>query len=122
MSHVYLIESCVQPTLEGGDGEGREWVLVNKLNPKLYKWTRGDVVVFKCVHYWNVSIFHACGCSTPRLPIVFSPHQDTVKSIRRLLALDGDWIIAPHTSEVAHVPQVRMNGRLTSGVLREAQH
>jgi len=74
-------DNTMQPTLEGGGDEWREWVLVNKLSPKLFRWTRGDVVLFN------------------------SPHNDSVKSIRRMLALDGDWVIAPHSNEVAHVPQ-----------------
>jgi hypothetical protein len=31
----------------GHEDEGREWALVDKLSPKLFQWTRGDVVVLE---------------------------------------------------------------------------
>eukprot|EP00242_Pyramimonas_sp_CCMP2087_P014110 CAMPEP_0198213174 /NCGR_PEP_ID=MMETSP1445-20131203/28719_1 /TAXON_ID=36898 /ORGANISM="Pyramimonas sp., Strain CCMP2087" /LENGTH=64 /DNA_ID=CAMNT_0043887785 /DNA_START=493 /DNA_END=684 /DNA_ORIENTATION=- len=60
-------DNFMQPTMVGHEHEGREWALVDKLSPKLFQWTRGDVVVLD------------------------SPHTASVKSMRRLLALDGDW-------------------------------
>eukprot|EP00238_Polyblepharides_amylifera_P004214 CAMPEP_0196596744 /NCGR_PEP_ID=MMETSP1081-20130531/87649_1 /TAXON_ID=36882 /ORGANISM="Pyramimonas amylifera, Strain CCMP720" /LENGTH=134 /DNA_ID=CAMNT_0041921877 /DNA_START=362 /DNA_END=763 /DNA_ORIENTATION=+ len=67
-------DHLMEPGLEVG-----EWLLVDKLSPKLYHWNREDVVLLR------------------------SPFKPAEKSVRRIKALENDWLFHKATAEGAYV-------------------
>lgn len=72
----------MQPALNPALGEARDRVLTDKLSKHLYSYTRGDVVT------------------------LWSPSHPQRLLIKRLIALEGDWLTVPGSSQIVKIPQV----------------
>lgn len=96
----------MQPTLNPSSSTSNDLVLVDKLSIRLFKYSRGDVVLFRYLirHFCHVQVCSACmhvtsaWCRSPVCP-------DTVL-IKRLVALEGDWVALPERVDIEKIPQV----------------
>ncbi|KAK9908797.1 hypothetical protein WJX75_003046 [Coccomyxa subellipsoidea] len=71
----------MQPTFNPDSGAGNDLVLADKWSIKLYRYSRGDVVLLR------------------------SPEDPDMTLIKRLLALEGDWVTIPGSLELAKIPK-----------------
>ncbi|CAL5222586.1 g4976 [Coccomyxa viridis] len=71
----------MQPTLNPGDGDSNDLVLADKWSIKLYRYRRGDVVLLR------------------------SPEKPGTMLVKRLLALEGDWVTVPGRMDVEKIPK-----------------
>lgn len=71
----------MQPTFNPSTVTSNDVVLVDKLSIRLYKYSRGDVLLFR----------------SPACP-------DTIL-IKRLIALEGDWVALPDRADIEKIPQ-----------------
>lgn len=71
----------MQPTLNPSGLAANDLVLVDKLSIRLYKYSRGDVVLFR------------------------SPVSTDTMLIKRLVALEGDWVAFPDRVDIEKIPQ-----------------
>ncbi|KAK9820562.1 hypothetical protein WJX72_011658 [[Myrmecia] bisecta] len=71
----------MQPTLNPAPEAGKDRVLADKLSIRLYQYNRGDVVLLRCPDH---------------------PHTILVK---RLLALEGDWVLVPGVADIQKIPK-----------------
>lgn len=96
----------MQPTLNPATSTSNDLVLVDKLSIRLFKYSRGDVVLFRYMirYFCHSSGCRACvhvtfaWCRSPVCP-------DTVL-IKRLVALEGDWVALPERADIEKIPQV----------------
>lgn len=80
---LYSIEgTSMQPTLNPGGPEGTsDVVIVNKLSGLLCRYTRGDAVVIR------------------------SPTQPKNRIVKRLIGIEGDWLLAEDHPDIIKVPE-----------------
>lgn len=71
----------MQPTLNPSGSASQDVVLVDKLSIRMYRYSRGDVVLFR------------------------SPASPDTILIKRLLALEGDWVALPDRVDIEKIPQ-----------------
>ncbi|GLJ16736.1 hypothetical protein SUGI_0287990 [Cryptomeria japonica] len=85
-SFVAIKGASMQPTLNPGSSnlfgslEG-DFVLLEKFCLEKYKFSRGDVVIFR------------------------SPYERNERFVKRLVALQGDWVSVPGTHDVVKIPE-----------------
>ncbi|KAH9329997.1 hypothetical protein KI387_002105, partial [Taxus chinensis] len=85
-SFVAIEGGSMQPTLNPGSRnlfgslEG-DFVLLEKLCLRKYKFSRGDVVIFR------------------------SPYERNERFVKRLIALQGDWVIVPGKNDIVKIPK-----------------
>ncbi|BDA41476.1 mitochondrial inner membrane protease subunit 2 [Coccomyxa sp. Obi] len=89
---VVAVEDCLygpasvhgrsmQPTFNPEPATGHDLVLADKWSIKLYRYNRGDIVLLR------------------------SPEDPNMMLIKRLLALEGDWVTIPGSLELAKIPK-----------------
>jgi signal peptidase I len=114
----------MQPTFNPDSGAGNDLVLADKWSIKLYRYSRGDVVLLRCPHRIPSStlchpVYNLHGCLLPFecqyathahrprcLGACRSPEDPDMTLIKRLLALEGDWVTIPGSLELAKIPKV----------------
>ena len=116
--HTTVCGMSMQPTLNPGDTGGTDTVVVEKMSVRLYNYTRGDVVLLRCVmHSISIServpVIKALNSAWCHLWYGRSPNDPKMMLVKRLLALEGDWIAVSGRQGVEKIPQVRQKESYT---------
>ena len=101
----------MQPVLNPASEAGRDRVIVEKWSVLLYRYERGNVFLLRYTQLSSCHCLVQCGDCTELWPIRRvgvhrSPDNPKKLLIKRLLALEGDWITVPGEAEIRKIPQV----------------